>query len=120
MLKTGMLFFCAMSLGATGSLYASEAIPADKMTEAQLQQALKSAPDTTVIEYQGQSKTKAQLRSAWQAAFKSVDPTKAKQLAAGRQAEFQAAAKALQDQQDQAAAKQNAEITKEFQDLTSR
>ena len=49
-----------------------------------------------------------------------LDPTKAKQLAAGRQAEFQAAAKALQDQQDQAVAKQNAEVTKEFQDLTSR
>jgi hypothetical protein len=119
MLKTGMLF-CAMSLGATGSLHANEVIHADKMTEAQLQQTLKSAPDTTVIEYQGQNKTKAQLRSAWQATLKSVDPTKAKQLAAERQAEFQAAAKALQDQQDQAVAKQNAEATKEFQDLTSR
>lgn len=85
-----------------------------------LQQALKSAPDTTVIEYHGQSKTKAQLRSAWQAKFKSIDPTEAKQLAAGRQAEFQAAAKALQDQQDQAIAKQNAGVTKEFQDLMSR
>jgi hypothetical protein len=119
MLKIAMLF-CAMSLGVTGSLHASEVIHADKMTEAQLQQALKSAPDTTVIEYQGQNKIKAQLRSAWQAAFKSVDPTKVKQLAAERQAEFQAAAKALQDQQDQAVAKQNAEVTKEFQDLTSR
>jgi hypothetical protein len=119
MLKIGMLF-CAMSLGATGSLHASEVIHADKMTEAQLQQALKSAPDTTVIEYQGQSKTKAQLRSAWQAKFKPVDPTKAKQLAAERQAEFQATAKALQDQQDQAVAKRNAEITKEFQGLMLR
>jgi hypothetical protein len=119
MLKTGMLF-CAVSLGATGSLHASEVIHADKMTEVQLQQALKSAPDTTVIEYQGQRKTKVQLRSAWQAKIKSIDPTKAKQLTAERQAEFQAAAKALQDQQDQALAKQNAEVTKEFQDLTSR
>ena len=119
MLKTGILF-CAMSLGATGSLHAGEVLHADKMTEAKLQQALKSAPDTTVIEYQGQNKTKAQLRSTWQAAFKSVDPTKAKKLATERQAEFQTAAKALQDQQDQAVAKQNAEVTKEFQDLTSR
>jgi DNA-binding transcriptional regulator GbsR (MarR family) len=118
MFKTGMLF-CAMSLAATGSLHADEVIHADKMTKAQLQQALRSAPDTAVIEYQGQNKTKAQLRSAWQAMFKSVDPTKAKQLAAEHRAEFQAAAKALQDQQDQAVAKQNAEVTKEFRDLTS-
>lgn len=119
MLKTGMLF-CAMCLGATGSVHAAEVIHAGNMTDAQLQQALKSAPDTAIIEYHGQRKTKAQLRSAWQATVKPADAAKEKQLAVERQAEFQAAAKALQDQQDQAVAKQNAEITKEFQDLTSR
>ncbi len=119
MIRIG-IFLCAVFFGATDSLHASEAIRVEKITAAQLQAAIRAASDDTVIEYQGQSKTKAQWRAAWQAANKPYDPAKQQQLAADRQVQFQTAAKALQDVQDQAVAKQNAEVDKDFNDLKSQ
>jgi hypothetical protein len=119
MLKTATLLW-AICLAASGPFHAAEVIQAEKLTQAQLGEALKGAPDETVIEYKGVSKTLAQWRSEFQATVKSPDPSLLKQLAAERQAKFDAAAKALQDQQDSDVAAQNAQIDKEFEELNSR
>ena len=119
MLKTRMLL-CALCLGATSPLYAAETIQVEKLTKAQLQEALKTAPDDAVIEYQGQSKTKAEWRSEWQAAHKPPDPAKIKAMADERRAKFEAVAKALQDKQDSAIAKENAAVDAEFEALKAR
>jgi hypothetical protein len=118
MFKTATLL-CAICLAATGPLHAAEAIQAEKLTQPQLAAALKGAPDETVIEYKGVSKPLAQWRSEFQATVKLPDPSLLKQLAAERQAKFDAAAKALQDQQDSDVATQNAQIDKEFDELNS-
>jgi hypothetical protein len=118
MLKTATLL-CAICLAAAGPLHAAEAIQTEKFTQQQLNEALKGAPDETVIEYKGVSKTLARWRSEFQATIKLPDPSLLKQLAAERQAKFDAAAKALQDQQDSDVAAQNAQIDKEFDELNS-
>ena len=48
------------------------------------------------------------------------DAARLKEMAAQRQARFEAAAKALQDKQDRDIAEYNAKITKEFEAITSR
>ncbi len=116
MLNIGILA-CAICLAASNPLCAAETIQVEKSTNAQLQEALKAAPDDTIIEYQGQQKTKAQLRSELQAQHKPFDTAKAKQAAEQDQAKFQAAAKALQDQQDAAVAAENAAVDAEFEKL---
>jgi hypothetical protein len=118
MLKTAIIV-CAMSLAATGSLYAAETIEVEKLSKADLLTALQTASDDTVIEFQGTSKTKAQWRSEFQATQKRA-LEKQKEADAAAKARFDAAAKALQDQQDAAIAKQNAETGKEYDELTSR
>ncbi len=118
MRTTGMLLG-ALCLGA-GPLCASEAIHADKMTEAQLQEAVKAAPDDAVIEVHGQSKTKAEWRNAWLANNKPPDPAKVKQIADDNTAKFAAAATALSDQQESAIAKENAAVEAEFAKLKER
>jgi hypothetical protein len=118
MLKTAIIV-CAMSLAATGSLHAGETIQVEKLSKAELQKALQAAPDDTVIEIQGQSKTKAQWRSEWQAAAK-LALEKQKAAAATAKAKFDAAAKALEDEQDKAIAEENARVDAEFEQLKSR
>ena len=118
MLKTGMLLG-ALCLGAS-PVCAAELIHAGKMTEAQLQEEVKAAPDDAVIEVHGQSKTKAEWRNAWLANNKPPDPEKAKQIAADHKAKFDAAAKALNDQQESAIARENAAVEAELEKLKSR
>jgi hypothetical protein len=119
MLKTG-IFACAICLAGSDPLHAAETIQAEKLTNAQLQAALKAAPDNTIIEYQGQQKTKAELRSELQAQHKPFDTAKAKEAAEQDRSKFQAAAKALQDQQDAAVAAENAAVDAEFEKLKAR
>ena len=69
MLKTAIIV-CAISLAATGSLHAGATIEVEKFSKADLLTALQTASDDTVIEFQGQSKTKAPWRSEFQAAQK--------------------------------------------------
>jgi hypothetical protein len=119
MLKTGIIL-CAMCLAATTALRAGPLIEVEKLTKAQLEQAVQAASDDTVIEYQGQSKTKAQWRSDFQAKNKPLDAAKLKEFADERKAKFETAAKALQDEQDRAIAEQNAQIEKDFDALGSQ
>jgi hypothetical protein len=119
MLKTGTTL-CALCWSAMSPLYAGETIQVEKLSKAELQAALKAAPDDAVIEYRGQSKTKAELRSELQAARKPLDPAKAKELADERRAKFEAAAKALNDEQESRVAKENAAVDAEFEALKAR
>jgi hypothetical protein len=118
MLKTAIIV-CAISLAATGSLHAGATIEVEKLSKADLLTALQTASDDTVIEFQGQSKTKAQWRSEFQATQKRA-LEKQKEADAAAKARFDAAVKALQDQQDAAIAMQNAETEKEFEALSSQ
>ena len=119
MLRTSMLV-CAVCLVSSGPLSASEMIHAERMTETQVQETVKAAPDDAVIEIRGQSKTKAQWRSDWQAAHKPPDPARLKAFADERQAKFEAAAKALKDEQASRIAKENAKVEAEFEALKAR
>jgi hypothetical protein len=119
MLKTGIAL-CAMSLAAAGALQAGEVIEVEQLTKAQLAEALKAASEDTVVEFQGESKTKAQWRSDFLAKHNPPDVAKLKALAEARKAEFEARAKALQDEQDRNIADQNGQAKKEFDELTSQ
>jgi len=119
MWKTTLLL-SAINLAAMSVLHASEIIQVEKLTKTQLQAALKTASDDTIIESKGEKKTKAQWRLEAQAKFKPLDISKLKELADERKAKFEAAAKALQDEQDSRTAEQNAQVTKEFDELKSR
>jgi hypothetical protein len=120
MRKAGLLL-CAITMAATSAAYAAQVIEVEKLTKAQLVAAIKAAPDDAAIEYQGQSKTKAEWLSELQAKFNPQDIAKATELAlSGRKAKLEAAAKALQDEQDKTVADQNAKVEKEFDDLSSQ
>lgn len=119
MLRAAMLL-CVISLTATGTLHAGQVIETEKLPADQVKQALLAASDDTVVEIGGQSKTKAEWRSYFQAQRKPPDAAKVQQAAAERKAQFDAVAKALQDQQDSANAAQNAQSEKDFEELKSR
>jgi hypothetical protein len=114
------MLLCIVSLAATGTLRAGDVIEVEKLTKAQLQEALKAASDDSVIEYRGQNKTKAEWRGEFQAKYNPLDAAKLKAIATEQKAKFEAAAKAFQDQQDQQLAKHNAEVMKEFEELKSQ
>ena len=114
------IFLCAMGLGASSQLLAGEIIQVEKLSKAQLQQALKAAPDDAIIEFHGQSKTKAQLRAELRAMWKPLDPARVRQMADERHAKFEAAVKALQDQQDSDVAAESAQAMKQFEELRSQ
>jgi hypothetical protein len=118
MFKTTMLI-SAICLCATNPLHAGEPIVVEKLTKAELQEALKAAPDNVIIEYQGQSKTKAEWRNELQAQHK-LDPAKMKELIDERRAKFEATVKALNDEQDRRIAAENAKIDAEFEQLKAR
>jgi hypothetical protein len=105
---------------ASGPLQAGEMIHIEKLTKAELRETLKAAPDDAIIEYQGSSKTKAEWRRFWLTKVKPFDPAKLEELAHERQAKFEAAAKALNDEQDRAIAKENAAVDAEFEALKAR
>jgi hypothetical protein len=119
MLRIAILL-CALCLSAGGPLHAADVIEVEKLTHAQLGEALKGAPDGTVVEYNGVTKTLAEWRTEFAAKIKPPDPALLKQLVADQKAKFDAAAKALQDQQDSDVAAQNAQIDKEYDELTSQ
>jgi hypothetical protein len=112
MFRTAIIL-CAASLATTATLHAGDVIDADKLNRDQLKAALQAATDNTVIEHRGESKTRAQWRSVYQAQ-QAATMTTLKQLQAEGKAKFEAAAKALQDEQDKAVAEQNAEELKAF------
>jgi hypothetical protein len=118
MLRTAALL-CALCLAAAAPLRAAAVIQVEKLTHAQLGEVLKGAPDDTPVEYNGVTKTLAEWRTEFQAKFKPPNPALLKQLAADQKAKFDAAAKALQDQQDSDVAAQNVQIDKEYDELTS-
>jgi hypothetical protein len=119
MRKVGIIL-CAVGLLAAGPLRAADVIAVEKLPPKQVAQAIQAASDDTVIEINGQSKTKAQWRSDFQAGVSQLNAVKLQQMSSQAQAKFAADAKALQDQQDAAIAKQNAETEKEFEALSSQ
>jgi hypothetical protein len=120
MLKRKMLVYAMCLAGVTAAAHGDEIIEAEKLDRTQLLKAIKAASDDTIIQMQGVSKTKAQWQRDFKAQHNPPDPAKLKEMAGQRRAQFEAAAKALQDQQDRDIAAQNAKITKEFDALTSR
>jgi hypothetical protein len=119
MFKIGIVL-CAINIAAANAVHAGQAIEVEKLTKAQLADAIKAASDDTIIEFQGQNKTKAQWRSESQANYDLQGMAKMKQTLAAAKAKADAAAKALQDEQDKTIAAQNAQVTKEFDELSSQ
>jgi uncharacterized protein (DUF1800 family) len=116
MLKTNVLGL-ALLVAMSGPLHAGETIDADKLSQADLRSAIEAAPDDAIISFRGQTKTKAQLRSAWQAAHKPPDVAKNRAgLAALRAAEAQAA----DDKRSSEIAAENAKVDAEFEALKVR
>jgi len=113
------LFLCAICLAATSPLHASPIIEVGKLTKAQLTSAIKNASDDTIIERDGVKATKAQWRSQLQARHKPLDMAKLKEFQDERRTQFEAAKKALQDEQDGLAAANNAEVKAEVDKLKS-
>jgi hypothetical protein len=119
MMRLFLLGSLVLVASAGGSI-AAEPIVVDKIPKAQLQATLKAAADDALIERNGVTKTKAQWQAEWQAAAKPIDQAQAKQHAAAVKAKFDADAKKLQDDQDQAIAAENAKTEAEFEKLRAR
>jgi hypothetical protein len=119
MFKTG-IFLCAICLAAPTALHAGEVIHIDKLSKEQRSEVLKGASDGTLIEYKGQTKSLAEWRSYFQPKLNLLDPAQLKERADERKAKFEAAAKALQDEQDKQVAEQNAQTEAEFEALRSQ
>ena len=81
-----------------------------------MQKRLQAAPDDAVIEFHGKNLTKAEWRAEFQANYAAAG-AKLKTLAEEHRAKFDAAAKALHDEQDADLATQNAQVAKEFEEL---
>jgi nitrate reductase assembly molybdenum cofactor insertion protein NarJ len=119
MLKTGILLW-TMSFATASALHADQVIELEKLSKAQLNETLIEAPDDAIIEFHGVNKTKAQWRSAFQADHQPSEVAKLKESLDERDAKYEAAAKALQVEQDGYIAEQNARVTKEFNEFKSR
>jgi hypothetical protein len=115
-----MLLLLAMCLIATTTLHAGDTIETEKVDAAQLQQKLQGAADDTVIEIQGVSKSKAQWRADFRAEHGFPNGATLKEMADHLPANFETAAKTLQERQDRNIVEQNARLTREFNALTSR
>ena len=113
-------FLCAVSLAATGTLRAADVIATEKLPTDRAEQAIWAASDDTIIEIRGQSKTKAEWRSEFQAKYQPPDAAKLQAIAAEQKAKFESAQKAFNDQKDQDIATQNAAVMKEFEELKAR
>jgi hypothetical protein len=110
----------ALALATVGPVHAGQTIEADKMTKAELRQAIEAAPDDAVIEFQGQKKTKAALRSDWLAAHKPPDATEVKARIAAMRAKEAADAKAVVEDEALRIAAENARVDAEFETLKAR
>ena len=113
-------FMCAVSLAVTGTLRAADVIETEKLPTDRAEQAIRAASDDTIVEIRGQSKTKAEWRSEFQAKHQPPDAAKLKAIAAEQKAKFESAQKAFNDQKEQDIATQNAEVMKEFEELKAR
>ena len=118
-MKLGTII-CVMNLAMTHPLYAGDVIQVEKLSKAELLDALQKAQDDAVFEYRGQNKTAAQWRSEWLETHKPLDAEKLKQATTAAEARFQADAKAFKDQQDKAIADENAKVDAEFEALKAR
>jgi hypothetical protein len=110
----------ALMLAAVGPLHAGETIAVEKLNKQELRQAIEAAPDDAVIEFQGQNKTKAQLRSDWLAAHKPPNATEVKARIAEQRAKAAAQAKAVDEEQARRIADENARVDAEFEALKAR
>ena len=110
----------ALVLAAIGPLHAGETIAVEKLSHPELQQAIEAAPDDAVIEFQGQKKTKAQLRSDWLAAHKPPNPADVKARIAVLRAKAAAEAKTADNGQARRIADENAKVDAEFEALKAR
>jgi hypothetical protein len=110
----------ALALATVGPLHAGQTIEADKMSKAEMRQAIEAAPDDAVIEFQGQKKTKAELRSDWLAAHKPPDATEVKAWFAAMRAKKAAQAKAAEEEETRRIAAENAKVDAEFEALKAR
>jgi uncharacterized protein (DUF1800 family) len=119
MLKTNVLGL-ALLLAMSGPLHAGETIDADKLSQADLRSAIEAAPDDAIISFRGQTKTKAQLRSAWQAAHKPPDVAKNRAGLAALRAAEAAEAQAADDKRSSEIAAENAKVDAEFEALKVR
>ena len=119
MLKTRILL-CAISLAATAPLHGEVTIDVGKLTKTQLREAIKTAPDDAVIEFQGVKKTKAEWRSQERAKYRPMDPAKLKELERQRNAMVEARQKALDDEQDSRVEAENARTMVKFKELRLR
>jgi hypothetical protein len=111
---------CVMNLAMTHPLYAGDVIQVEKLSKAELLDALQKAQDDTVFEYRGQNKTAAQWRSEWLETHKPLDAEKLNEAAAAAKARFEADAKAFKDQQDKAIADETTKVDAEFEALKAR
>ena len=119
MRKIGMAL-CAVGVVVAAPLHAAGVIAVEKLPADQVAKTIQAASDDTAIEIKGQTKTKAQWRSYFQANLKQPDAAQIQALAAQAKAKSDADAKALQDQQDQDVATQNAQTEKEFEALSAQ
>ena len=116
MLKTPIVL-CAIGLAAATTLHAAQTIEAEKMTRAELRQALKTAPDDTVIEFLGVKKTKAQWRSEESAGSKPMNAAQLKERERERNSRIESRQKELDYQQDAHIEAENAETMVKFDQL---
>jgi len=110
----------ALLLAGVGPLHAGETIAVEKLSHPELRQAIDAAPDDAVIEFQGQTKTKAQLRSDWMAAHKPPNPADVKARIAALRAKAATEAKAADDEEARRIADENTKVDAEFKALKAR
>jgi hypothetical protein len=110
----------ALVLTASGPLHANETIAVESLSKPALRQVIEAAPDDAVIEFQGQKKTKAQLRSDWLAAHKPPSPSDVKARFAAPRAKEAAEARAAQEEAARRIADENANVDTEFGALKAR
>jgi hypothetical protein len=124
MFKSGAVL-CAVTLSvvtlrATTALHAQQVIELEKLSKTELNGIMIAAPDDAIFELKGVRKTKAQWRSDFQAKRQQLDAAKLKAIADEQKVKFEDATKALQVEQENRIAEQNAQVAKEFDELKSR
>jgi hypothetical protein len=119
MLKTQALGL-ALALTMVGPLHADETIAVESLSKPEAWQAIQAAPDDAVIEFQGQSKSKAQWRSDWLATHKPLNVADVRGRIAAMRAKAADEARAADDAEARRIADENAKVDAEFEALKSR
>ena len=114
MFKSGAVL-CAVTLSvvtlrATTALHAQQVIELEKLSKTELNGIMIAAPDDAIFELKGVRKTKAQWRSDFQAKRQQLDAAKLKAIADEQKVKFEDATKALQVEQENRIAEQNAQV----------